>query len=308
VRGDREKDPLRRAAHAGSAARASTTANVVAMPITEAKWTATREAVAATGERFAALVAASDARTMATADWSVADTAAHVAAIEFMYTHITRFDAPALPGIHEHFLATNVDTVADLNARTLELFVERDQATLVERLRVYIDDILTATENVDPTTPVNWLGDSTVPICGVLAHLINELQIHGRDIARTTGTRWATPPADAALFFEVFFVELLRHDVGHLLDNDEPPSDRRIAVEFRSRHTTPVTIVLHNGRASVEEPADNADVRIFFDPPALNLMLFHRISKPRAAVTGKVVVRGRRPWLLPTFLRTVRCP
>jgi hypothetical protein len=37
-------------------------------------------------------------------------------------------------------------------------------------------------------------------------------------------------------------------------------------------------------------------------------MLFHRISKPRAVLTGKVVVRGRRPWLLPTFLRTVRCP
>ncbi len=278
------------------------------MPITEARWTATRAAVAATGERFAALVAASDARTMATADWSVADTAAHVASIAFMNTHIVRFDAPALPAIHEHFLAADVDTVADLNARTLGLFAERDPATLVERLRADLDDILAATENVDPATPVSWLGDSKVPICGVFAHLVNELQIHGRDIARATGTPWPTPPADAALFFEVFFVELLRHDVGHLLDNDEPPSDRRIAVDFRSRHTTPVTIVLHNGRVSVEEPGDNADVRIFFDPPALNLMLFHRISKPRAALTGKVVVRGRRPWLLPTFLKTVRCP
>jgi uncharacterized protein (TIGR03083 family) len=278
------------------------------MPITEARWKATRAAVAATGERFAALVAASDARTMATADWSVADTAAHVASIAFMYTHIVRFDAPAIPAIHEHFLATNVDKVADLNARTLGLFAERDPATLVERLRADLDDILAVTENVDPATPVSWLGDSKVPICGVFAHLINELQIHGRDIARATGTPWSTSPADAALFFEVFFVELLRHDVGHLLENDEPPSDRRIAVDFRSRYTTPVTIVLHHGRVSVEEPGDNADVRIFFDPPALNLMLFHRMSKPRAALTGKVVVWGRRPWLLPTFLRTVRCP
>jgi hypothetical protein len=38
------------------------------------------------------------------------------------------------------------------------------------------------------------------------------------------------------------------------------------------------------------------------------LMMFHRISKARAALTGSVVVRGPRPWLLPRFLRTVRCP
>lgn len=278
------------------------------MAITEERWTVTRAAVAATGARFTEMVAASDPRAMATADWSVADTAAHVATIANMYAHMVRFDVPAMPAIQEQLLATNVDTVADLNAQTLGLFADRDPAALVARLSADIDDILRSTENVDPATPVPWLGDSRVPICGVLAHLVNELQIHGRDIARATGTPWPVPPADAALFFEVFFVELLRHDVGHLLDNDEPPSDRRIAVGFRSRHTTPVTVVLHKGQVSVEDWGGPTDVRIFFDPPALNLMMFHRISKPRAALTGKVLVWGRRPWLLPTFLRTVRCP
>jgi Mycothiol maleylpyruvate isomerase N-terminal domain len=264
--------------------------------------------VATTGAQFVELVAASDANAMATEDWSVADTAAHVATISLMYTHLVRFDEPAIAGVQRQVLTTNVDNVSDLNAMTLKAFTERDTATLAERLRSDIDEILRATEDVDPSTPVTWLGDSRVPICGVLAHLVNELQIHGRDIARATGTPWTIPPADAALFFEVFFVEMLRHEVGHLLDNDEPPSDRRIAVEFRSRHTTPVTIVLHKGVVSVEEPGGATDLRIFFDPPAFNLMLFHRISKARAALTGKVVVWGRRPWLLPRFLRTVRCP
>jgi hypothetical protein len=225
-----------------------------------------------------------------------------------MYTRVLRFDEPALPAIQDHVLATNVDTVSDLNARTLALFTERDPATLVARLRADIDDILAITEDADPAMPVTWLGDSKVPIAGVLAHLVNELQIHGRDIANATGTPWPIPPADAALFFEVFFVELIRHDVGHLLDNDEPPHARRIAVGFRSRYTTPVVIVLHHGQVSVEEWGAPTDVRITFDPPAFNQMMFHRISKPRAALTGKIVVRGCRPWLLPRFLRTVRCP
>lgn len=280
------------------------------MPITDERWTATRTALRTTAKRFLDLAEASDARTMAsmaTADWSVADTVAHVGTIAAMYTGIVRFAEPAIPAVEAQVLATSVDTVAELNARTLALRPERDPAVLVERLRTDIDDVLAATETADPAAAVAWLGDSRVPICGVLAHLVNELHIHGRDIARATRAPWHVPAADAALFFEVFFVELLRRDVGHLLDNDEPPSDRRIAVEFRSPHTTPVTVVLHQGRVTVEQPGV-ADVRIFFDPPALNLMMFHRISKARAALTGKVRVWGRRPWLLPAFLRTVRCP
>jgi hypothetical protein len=157
-------------------------------------------------------------------------------------------------------------------------------------------------------TLYTWLGDSRVPLSGVLSHLINELQIHGRDIARAARTPWAIPPREAALFFEVFFVELLRHGVGRLLDNDEPPRDRRIAVGFRSDHTRPVTIVLHKGVVSVEEPGGATDARITFDPVTLNQMLFHRVSKPRAVLTGKIAIRGPRPWLLAPFLRTVRCP
>lgn len=276
------------------------------MTVTEQRWEATRAAVAGNGERFAALVAASDPRTMATADWSVADTAAHVAAIADMNTRLVRFAEPA--GVRDQFLATTVDTVRDLNVRMMELFPERDPAALAARLRADVETILALTEQVDPSTPVTWLGGSKVPICGVLAHLVNELQIHGRDIARATGTPWPVDAAEAALFFEVFFVELLRNGVGSLLDTDEPPSARRIAVDCRSRHTTPVTIVLRNGEVSVEDPGGPVDVRIHFDPVTFNLMLFHRISKPRAALTGKVFVLGRRPWLLRTFLKTVRCP
>jgi uncharacterized protein (TIGR03083 family) len=160
------------------------------MPITQQRWAATRVAVADTAERFAELVATSDGRVMATADWSVADTAAHVAAIAFMYTHTVRFDEPAIPALQEQVLATTVDTVASLNARALELVDERDPAALAAWLRADVDDILRTTADADPAAPVTWLGDSKVPIGGVLAHLVNELHIHGRDIARATGKPW----------------------------------------------------------------------------------------------------------------------
>lgn len=290
------------------------------MVVSHERWHAARVAVRAAGDRFAELVSARRSpEAAATSDWSVAETAAHVSAIAALYTSLVRpGDVPhPFPDLQGQILATTVDTVADLNEQVLHRFPERSPEALAGRLRADVDDLLAATVDRDPAEPVTWLGGSRVPLAGVLAHLLNELLVHGRDVARARPTRgpgddrrvrWTIPPADAALFFDLFLVEVLRHGYGQLLDTDEPPRDRRIAVEFRSRHTAPVAIVLHRGRASVEEPGRDIDVRLSFAPATLNLVLFGRVSRSRAAFTGKLVVRGPRPWLLPAFLRTVRLP
>jgi hypothetical protein len=49
-------------------------------------------------------------------------------------------------------------------------------------------------------------------------------------------------------------------------------------------------------------------VRLRFRPAALDLVLFHRIGRPRAALTGALRIAGPRPWLLPAFLRKMRLP
>jgi len=61
-------------------------------------------------------------------------------------------------------------------------------------------------------------------------------------------------------------------------------------------------------RLHAEDPGPRPDIRIRFDPATLNPMLFRRVSRLRAVATGRIVVRGRRPWLLPGFLRIVRMP
>ncbi|WP_410661425.1 maleylpyruvate isomerase N-terminal domain-containing protein [Amycolatopsis sp. lyj-112] len=245
---------------------------------------------------------------MVTADWTVADTVAHVGLIAKMYTTLVRSDTGSVLAPREQVGKTTVDTVSVLNALVLRDFPERDIGVLVKGLLTDIDDVLRVTEEADPATPLPWLGGAKVPLAGVLAHLVNEFQIHGWDIARALKLPWAMPPGDAALFFDLFLVGMLRNDVGHLLDTDEPPRDRRIAVAFRSPYTAPVVLVLHRGRVTAEDPGGPVDVRISFDPAAMNLMLFHRVGNLRSAVTRKIVVSGPRPWLLPAFLRVVRLP
>ncbi|MFE2753582.1 maleylpyruvate isomerase family mycothiol-dependent enzyme [Actinosynnema sp. NPDC059335] len=272
------------------------------------QWSAVRAVLPDVTGRFADLVLAADPDAAATPDWTVADTAAHVTAIASIYTTLLAPGGGVTdPVLAARIPAVTVDTVAHLNDLALRRFTERDPAALAAALRSLARSILELTARADPDSTVPWLGGSRVPVAGVLAHLVNELLVHGRDIARAVGAPWAIPSHEAALFFDLFIVGMIRHDVGRLLDG-EPARDRRIAVAFRSRHTTPVTLVLHRGRVAVGEPGGPVDVRVRFDPAVLHLVLFGRVSRARAALTGKLRVGGRRPWLLPAFLRVVRMP
>jgi hypothetical protein len=279
----------------------------VSTPVLLERWPAVRASLSHAVERFAELVlSAPDPRAMATAHWSIAETAAHVATTSGLYRHVVP------PGdsrtVAELVADTTVDTLASLNERTLASYDERDPRVIVERILGDIRYMLDASAELDPATAIYWLGGAKIPLAGALAHMLNELLVHGRDIARPLRRTWAIAPADAAMVFDLFIIGLLRYGPGVFLDSDARPRERRIAVEYRSPHTVPVAMVLHRGVVSAEEPGDDADVRISFDPETLILMLFHRISKARAVLSGKVHVTGPRPWLLPGFLRVVRAP
>lgn len=280
--------------------------------ITPEKWRASRAAVSDVVDRFGALVEHADPRAMATADWTVMDTAAHVAAVASLNTSLVLPGAtPApeqVPGIGEHLAAATVDNLHELNAALLRANPERDPGKVLGRLRCSIKEILRRTETADPTSTVDWLGGTRIPLAGLVAHLTNELLLHGRDIARAVNRPWRIPHAYAAQFFELFVVEIARNGAGHMLDDDRPVRPGRIAVEFRSDYTAPVTMVLDTGKVWVEEPSPDNDVRVFFKPADLSLVLFHRLSRTRAATTGALRVWGRRPWLLSPFLSRVRLP
>jgi hypothetical protein len=142
----------------------------------------------------------------------------------------------------------------------------------------------------------------------MFAHMVNELLIHGNDIARAAGVPWVMPAQDAALFFDLFTVGLANGHNGRLLDGSKRPLQRRIAVEFRSGYTTPVTLVVRDGQLTAEPVGPGADAWVRFDPATLNMMMFGRISRAQAVLTRKIIIGGRRPWLVPAFLRTARFP
>jgi uncharacterized protein (TIGR03083 family) len=280
------------------------------MTIELSQWHAVRAAFSEVGGRFAdAVENAPDPHAKAVGRWSVVETAAHVGWIARVYTAMVKGDgSPSpLPELDEPMASANIETVSAMNDVAMTAYPVRDPHRLAEQLRADIAEVLQASRDYDPEKPIWWLGGSRVPVAGLLAHLLNELTIHGHDIARASGRPWRIDPAHEGMFLELFFVGMVRNDVGRLLDYAKP-SPRRITVEFRSAYTAPVVMVLHNGGLRVADPDGTADVRMTFDPAVLVPMMFGRISEARAVLTGKVRVGGRRPWRLLEFLRTVHMP
>src|SRR6266566_9408612 len=135
---------------------------------TAGQWSAAREALRDSGERFAELAGSCAPDAMATRSWTVADTVAHVTAIALWDTALARSEDVTHPypwnAIDDQIRITTVDTLTALNDRTLERFPERDPRALAKQLRDHIDDMLHTSADLDPEKPVRWLGGSQVPL------------------------------------------------------------------------------------------------------------------------------------------------
>ena len=172
--------------------------------------------------------------------------------------------------------------------------------------------LLTTAPDPRAMATADWtIADSAAHVLTIAllyVELVNELLVHGWDMARAARRPWALPDEEAALYWELFFLGMLRLDYGTLLNTSLPMPRRPIAVRFRSAHTPEATVTLGDGRVFIAGDDAPYDVRVTFRPGRFNLMLFGRISTAQAALRRDVVVGGPRPWRLPAFLRVVHMP
>jgi hypothetical protein len=261
--------------------------------------------------RFRALVLDQPPALRVTREWRLADVVAHVATIAAMDVGLIHGAGPAIaiPGFDDLVARTTVDSVNVLNDHVLAHFTDRDVPALIERLDADIATLAAhGTAGRATADPVSWLGGARVPVSGLHAHLLNEMNIHAWDITRACGRPWAVDPADAALFIDEFVAGMVRYGCGRLLDRDRPFSGRSVTVAFDSGHGLPVRFEVRGGLVREIAGESPADVHLTYDPPTFNLMSFGRIGRGRAILSGRVRIGGRRPWLLPVVTATLRFP
>ena len=238
--------------------------------------------ILAVGRRVADLVRAAPdgAAGVKGLTWSIAEVAAHVATVLDWRSYAAAVFDVSAPGLHPAY-----------NEQKLRQFTERDLGVLA---RVIEDRAAEAVEQLgdDANRRVYEFGIQRT-IASYAGLLLGELVIHGRDLARTLHQRWPISPDRARTVFYAG-TEVL----PYLVDRDVARGLQGV-YEIRLRRGMPIFIRVNDSRVSVSlgDPPGYIDLHVSGEPVAYMLVGYGRMSEWRAALTGKIVTWGPRPWL-----------
>ena len=255
----------------------------------------TAEAVERAGRRLADLLVAVDEpeHTVRGLDWSLRELVAHLAGRSGRFA--AYLSGTAVP-------ECEIAGIAEENRRDVGERRGRPVADLVEELRSNVANFVGTTHGKLGADPFPWNSGVTLDVATGTGLMLAELVVHGFDAARTLGRPWPIASADARTIIRASATL-----APWYVDPQATRSDRttyRIAVRggpaFRVR--------IDDGTASIEPAEGDADCTIRADAAALVLLSFGRIDRWRAAVKGRLVATGRRPWRALRFDRVFLPP
>lgn len=239
--------------------------------------------------------------------WSAVETAVHL-----MQTMEADIGA-----VTESFSAQDRARFEDLELQQLDELTqgmvreepERDPGELARRMAEAADALAAELGAAGDDRLVTWLGGMQLPLSAVGAHVVEEALVHGRDIARSQGRRWPIEPSHAAVAVGRFLFRVMEAtDPAGFVDADAA-AGFNAAFEFRVRGTGRFYFVFEEGALRVERAYTGpVDVHVSADPATFLLVQLNRTKPLRPALTGRMVVWGRRPWLLGRLSQLVKGP
>lgn len=211
--------------------------------------------------------------------WNVGELGAHLASLPDRYQRMMAAREP-FP-----------DSLAAMNEAEIEAISVRNPADLASRLKGGVRELVGLFGN-DGTRPIPFFGmDQTVD--GVAGVLLGELLLHGLDLAKVTGAAWTIHPGQARMVLRGLLPAAV-----HSVDADVV-SRLNATFHILIRPDDHWTLRVREGTAAITmgKPA-RADLHLSADPVAYLLVGYGRASRIGAALTGKILAYGRKPWLL----------
>lgn len=221
-------------------------------------------------------------------DWSIGDVAIHVSHVFSVVTAMVR-DGGSLMG-----------DVWDLGAITGVMVTgesDRDLPTVASRIETNADEFLSAMSEAGNEGSRAWLVEGiTVPLATLTCHLLNEILVHGHDIATAEGMPWPLERSDTNLVVNGFLFPILG-GLGRQMVDQAVAGRMRSCLDIRVRGGGRVYFVFEDGTLSVEAPSSRkVDCHLSVDPTAFLLVAWGRKSKWDAIVRGQLLAWGIKPW------------
>jgi uncharacterized protein (TIGR03083 family) len=260
--------------------------------ITTVDWAAARRAVAQAAPRLTAMLrSATKPDAPALGAWDVTEVAAHISHGMDTITAMSRGGGNILEDIAGLEMLTKV-MVAGEGRRPLTELADRIDASVAAFLAAMEQEAAAG------DTSHSWMVRGTeLPLSSLTCHMLNELTVHGRDIAIGLGLPWPIDKAHAALILNGFVYPAL-HNLGRAMVVQEKAGDKRARFEVRLRGDGRAWASFDNGDFSVEaSPQGPVDCHLSVDAEAFLLVAWGRISQWQAIPKGQLLAWGKKPWL-----------
>jgi uncharacterized protein (TIGR03083 family) len=257
---------------------------------TTVDWAAARRAVADAGPRLTAMLrSATKPEAPALGEWDVTQVATHI-------SHAV--DAVSAMAVGGGNLIADISGLPIMSRVMLEGEGRRPLPELAGRIDASVERFLAGMEAAALTgdTSQSWLIQGTeMPLSTLTCHVLNELTVHGFDIARAEGVPWPIDRTHAALILQGFVFPGL-HTMGRAMVVQEEAGNARF--EIRLRGDGRAWMVFSGGDFAVEASRQGpVDCHLSVDPEAFLLVAWGRISQWQAIPKGQLLAWGRKPWL-----------
>lgn len=256
-------------------------------------WAAARRAVADAGPRLTAMLrTARKPEANALGTWDVTQLAAHISHAMDAVTAMSKGGGNLLEDI-AGLPALSAVMVAGEGRRPLP--------DLADRIDASVAAFLASTEAAAAAgddRPSSWMVQGTeMPLSTLTCHILNELTVHGRDIAVAEGVPWKIDGGHASLILMGFVFPSL-HALGRAMVVQEEAGTKTARFEVHLRGDGRAWLFFDHGNFSVEaSPQGKVDCKLSVDPEAFLLVSWGRISQWSAIPKGQLLASGRKPWL-----------
>ena len=221
--------------------------------------------------------------------WSLTDTAVHL-------SHSSDAITAMVQGAGA--LLTDLWGLGNLSQALVEGETTRDLPELADRIEATVARFLTLVGDAEADGSRAWMVEGVEASLSMLTcQMLNELVVHGWDIARAEGAPWPIERSHAALVLTGFMFPSMAN-LGRALVNQEAAAGVRATYDVRLRGGGRAVLRFDDGDLTVEpEPSGRVDCHLSVDPVVFMLVGWGRISQGPAILKGQLFAWGRKPWL-----------